>query len=58
MVLLYRYIYNTKQNIFYIKNGLVPVDIGTGNKGHAFLKYIKDDKYDEIFKKWCELKIK
>jgi len=50
---LFAYIYNPEQGIWYIANGLVPVDFGTGNKGDAFMKFTKDDKYKELFDKWC-----
>lgn len=48
----FAYIYNSKQGIWYIQQGLIPVDFGTGNKGDAFLKFIKNEKYDDLFSKW------
>lgn len=52
----YVYIYNSFQGIWYINQGLIPIDFGTGNKGDAFLKFIKTDKYESLFRKWCEHK--
>jgi len=49
----FAYIYNSEQGIWYIAKGLVPVDFGTGNKGDAFMKFTKDDKYKDLFDKWC-----
>lgn len=51
----YVYIYNSEQVKFYINEcGLKIVDMGTGNKGDAFVKFIRDDLYVESFKKWCD----
>ena len=49
------YIYNSKQGIWYINNGLVPTDFGTGNKGDAFMQFKNDEEYKTLFKEWCEL---
>ena len=52
----FAYIYNSQQGIFYISNGIVPVDFGTGNKGDAFMKFVKDEKYELLFREWCSQK--
>jgi len=49
----YAYIYNSEQGIYYISKGLVPIDFGTGNKGDAFMKFVKDEKYYQLFRQWC-----
>lgn len=51
----FAYIYNSVQGIWYITKGLVPVDFGTGNKGDAFMQFKNDEKYQSLFKEWCEL---
>lgn len=52
----YAYIYNSEQAKFYINEcGLKILDLGTGNKGDAFIKFQIDDLYVESFKKWCRL---
>lgn len=52
----FAYIYNSNQGIWYISQGLIPVDFGTGNKGDAFMKFIIDEKYKDLFRKWCNLR--
>jgi len=47
------YIYNSEQGIWYIGQGLIPTDFGTGNKGDAFMQFKKDEKYRKLFREWC-----
>lgn len=49
----FAYIYNSDQGIWYIQQGLIPIDFGTGNKNDAFMKFVIDEKYEELFRKWC-----
>ena len=49
----FAYIYNSEQGIWYIQQGLIPVDFGTASKGDAYMKFVKDSTYNELFKKWC-----
>lgn len=51
----YAYIYNAKQAKFYINEcGLKILDLGTGNKGDAFIKFQIDDVYVKAFELWRE----
>ena len=53
----YIYIYNSEQAKFYINEcNLKILDLGTGNKGDAFIKFCNDEEYVEAFKKWCNRK--
>lgn len=54
----YAYIYNSKQGIYYIQNGLIPIDFGTGNKGDAFMKFENTEQYRNLFRDWCNLQNK
>lgn len=50
----YIYIYNSEQAKFYINEcGLKILDLGTGNKGDAFIKFENNDDYKIAFDKWC-----
>ena len=53
MINEFAYIYNSDQGIWYITQGLIPIDFGTASKGDAYMKFIKNDKYELLFKKWC-----
>lgn len=46
------YIYNFRQNRFFIQQGLNPIDCGVGKKGDPYLVFIRDDQSNEVFKKW------
>lgn len=48
----YFYIYNIKQASFFLKNGLIPIDIGIGNQKEVFIKFIRDLKAEKIFIEW------
>lgn len=50
----YYYIYNLKQALFFIKNDVIPIDIGIGKKKEVYHKFIKDDKFININKRWQE----
>jgi len=50
----FAYIYNSDQGIWYITQGLIPIDFGTASKGDAYMKFIKDEKYKDLFDKWCK----
>ena len=47
------YIYNPIQSIYFIKNGLIPVEIGTGKLGHAYLKFERNKTCTRVFDNWC-----
>lgn len=50
------YIYNAEQVKYYINNcNLKIVDMGTGNKGDAFIKFKNDEEYRIAFASWCKL---
>ena len=52
----FAYIYNSDQGIWYIKEGLIPIDFGTASKGDAYMKFLRDEKYELLFRKWCSHK--
>jgi len=49
----FAYIYNSEQGIYYIQNGLVPIDFGTASKGDAYMKFKITDQYKKLFRDWC-----
>lgn len=53
---VYFYIYNFAQAKFFIDNGLSVVDIGKGNKGDIFHKFIRSKESEDIFMKWKQKK--
>ncbi|UZW14340.1 hypothetical protein OSC52_00265 [Clostridium pasteurianum] len=56
MIKEFRYIYNMEQANFYIQNGLVPVEVGTGAKKDVFLKFKDGEELQMVFKLWMERK--
>lgn len=48
----YLYIYNVKQNDFFVNNGLHPINVGKGESGSVYLKYIRDEKAETILTLW------
>lgn len=53
----YFYIYNIQQARFFLNKGLIPIDIGIGNRKEVFLKFIRDQKSEEIFFEWSNRKL-
>lgn len=48
----YFYIYNFKQALFFIQNGLIPIDIDKAKNGDVFHKFNRDKNSEDIFMKW------
>lgn len=52
----FAYIYNSEQAKFYVNEcGLKIIDLGTGNKGDAFIKFQINNDYVVAFDKWCKM---
>ena len=54
----YFYIYNYKQALFFLQNGLQVIDIDKGKQNQIYHKFIRDDKAEQIFMKWKQNKYK
>jgi len=54
--LKYFYIYNYKQALFFIQNGLEIIDIDKGKENQIYHKFIRDDKSEQIFMAWKQIK--
>ena len=52
----YFYIYNYKQALFFIQNGLEVLDIDKGKENQIYHKFIRDNKSEQIFFKWKQNK--
>lgn len=48
------YIYNFKQAMFFIDNGLKVVDIALGGKGDVYVKFIRDEECERVFSMWMD----
>lgn len=48
----YFYIYNFDQVKFFLENNLKIIDIGKGNKGDVYHKFIRDTESEKIFMDW------
>lgn len=48
----YFYVYNIQQARFFIKNGLVPTDVGIGTKREVFIKFVRNQEAEDVFTKW------
>lgn len=46
------YIYNPHQANFYVLNGLEVIEIGKGNKGDIYVKFLRNEKSEEVFTRW------
>lgn len=46
------YIYNPHQANFFIMNGLEVLEIGKGNKGDVYVKFLRNAKSEEVFDRW------
>ena len=54
----YSYIYNFQQSLYFMQNGVIPVEIGKGSKDDVYHKFERGEKLDEVFTKWIESKPK
>lgn len=50
----YFYIYNPHQADFFVKAGLPILKIDKGNRGDMYVKFLRDEKSEEIFTRWVE----
>ena len=50
----YLYVYNFKQALYFIEEGLIPINIACSKENKVYHKFIKDKKCKEIFNKWCD----
>lgn len=57
MIKEFRYIYNMKQANFYIQQGLIPMEVGTGEKQDVYIKFKDSERLQEVFKKWMDRRI-
>lgn len=48
-----KYVYSPEQANFYLQNGLIPLEIGTGSKGDTYFVYKYSD-HCRLFPKWKE----
>ncbi|MED3562222.1 hypothetical protein [Bacillus xiapuensis] len=53
----YFYIYNPNQADYFLKSGLQVIEIGKGAKGDIYIKFIRNEKSEEIFTQWCKGKL-
>ena len=52
----YIYIYNFKQAMFFINNGLNVIDIARGSKGDVYIKFMRDEECERVFSLWMDRK--
>jgi hypothetical protein len=50
----YFYIYNPLQANFFVINGLAVLEIGKGNQGNIYIKFLRNEKSEEVFSRWVE----
>ncbi|MBS4893830.1 MAG: hypothetical protein KHZ90_08645 [Veillonella parvula] len=48
------YIYNFVQVDFFLQNGLIAIGAGIGKSGKPFVVFVRDQKCEEVFSRWCE----
>lgn len=48
------YIYNTKQANFFFQEGVELIEIGLGNRGDTYHKFVRDRVCEEAFTKWMD----
>lgn len=50
----YFYIYNLRQARFFMDHGLFTLEVDRGKRGDVYVKFLRDDKAEEVFGKWIE----
>jgi len=50
------FIYNLRQADFYFSKGIIPLNVGVGNKKDTYVKFSKSDELMSAFKEWCNSK--
>ena len=48
-----KYVYSANQANFYLQNGIIPIEIGTGSKGDTYVVFNYED-HIRILPKWIE----
>ena len=48
-----KYVYSAEQANFYLQNGAVPIEIGTGSRGDTYVVFDYND-HIKILPKWIE----
>ena len=48
------YIYNPLQANFFHMNGIPILEIGKGKKSDVFVKFPRNEKSEEVFRRWIE----
>jgi hypothetical protein len=48
------YIYNPHQADFFVREGAIVVGVGKGTKGDVYVKFLRNQKCQEIFNEWIE----
>lgn len=48
-----KYVYSAEQANFYLQNGVVPIEIGTGSKGDTYIVFKYED-HQKLLPKWIE----
>lgn len=52
----YFYIYNRHQANYFIKNGMLVLEFNKGKKDDYYVKFLRDDNGNKIFKQWIKIK--
>ena len=50
------FIYNCLQADFFLQHGLIPKQIGKGNKNDIYIRYTRNSKSEKVFDEWKEIK--
>jgi len=56
VILKYYYIYNLKQSLFLIKNGVIPIEISVGKKGDVYHKFAQNNDFIKLNNQWAKNK--
>lgn len=51
---IYFYIYNLAQANYFISKGLVPLLVGKSSSGNVYIKFVRNEKAEMVFTKWCD----
>lgn len=54
MKINYLYIYNFQQAKFFINNGLKVDEIGKGEKGDVYIRFVRDEDCESVFELWAK----
>ncbi len=46
--------YNHFQSDYLIQNGIMPLGVGKGGKGDIFIKFARNEKFEEVFQRWLD----